>query len=537
MRLARHMPLIGFTALAGLILGPLLLPGYILTLDMSWTPHIPFRPELTNLYPLHWLLYVLGLVLPSMLIQKVLLWLIFALAGLGMYRLVRQQLEPMAAWLSGLVYMINPFVYERLMAGQYLVLAGYAMLPWFVGALWQFLDDPVWRRAAMVAGWSVVVGWLSIHALGFMALLTIVSVIAWSINRWRQTPRIAAWLSGIGGVWLVVNSFWLISPSAGGPSGVRQQVASFGWDQFKAYATAGGSLGVPLNTWVLQGFWSEPYGHFIIPSALPTFWLGAVPLMALVIMGVVRSVRRRDRLGLALAIAGSVAWVLAMGVAWAPAAGLTHWLVAHVPFYQGYRDSQKWLVVSLLGYAYLAAAGCSWLTGLARGWWREAVVIISLLAPLAMTPVLLWGAGGQLRSSYYPASWQQLKDRLSVNLEGSTLILPWHQYLSLDFAGRAVANPLPAYLGGKVVASDNPELLGVAAATNNIVNNAVEGQVLALSYYSHELGAKLAPLGVRRVVLLKQADWTNYHWLDAQTDLSLVAETSGWKLYEVKEAQ
>ena len=48
---------------------------------------------------------------------------------------------------AGIFYMINPFTYDRLMAGQYNVLFGYALLPWFAGALLKFLREPDWKKS------------------------------------------------------------------------------------------------------------------------------------------------------------------------------------------------------------------------------------------------------------------------------------------------------------------------------------------------------------------------------------------------------
>jgi len=45
-----------YSALALAVLLPLLLPGFILTLDMVFTPHIGFPTDVSNTYPLQLLL-------------------------------------------------------------------------------------------------------------------------------------------------------------------------------------------------------------------------------------------------------------------------------------------------------------------------------------------------------------------------------------------------------------------------------------------------------------------------------------------------
>lgn len=77
-----------FLLLAMIILGPLLLPGYILSLDMLWTPKMPTPDWSLPNAPLVASLWLLGLIVPSMVLQKVVLLAIFWLTGFGMYRLM-----------------------------------------------------------------------------------------------------------------------------------------------------------------------------------------------------------------------------------------------------------------------------------------------------------------------------------------------------------------------------------------------------------------------------------------------------------------
>jgi hypothetical protein len=527
---------LGYGALGLLILGPLLWPGYILTLDMSWTPHLSVRANDDNAKLFYEMIRGLSTLIPSMLLQKLLLCVTFALTGMGAYKLIREQLAYYpAAYLAGLVYVVNPFTYTRLMAGQYLVLLGYALLSWFVWSLWRLLERPSRWRAMAVAGWAVAIGLVSLHAVGMAFLLAVAVSLTWGWGRWRQLGRQAGLLLTVAGTWLIVNSFWLV-PALLGRSARVGQITGFGADQFAAYATAPGDVGVLLNTLTLQGFWGDSSGLYKVPSATGIlFWLAFGALAVLVMTGLCRAVRQHDRLGLALGAAGLAAWVLAMGQAWGPAAALTHWLVQHVPFYRGYREPQKWLMVLALAYAYLAAFGLSWLLLRLRGWKRELMLGLALAFPLLWAPMMLWGAAGQLRSVDYPASWYELKTRLAAQTEGGkVLMLPWHQYIYLDFARRTVAHPGPAFFGARAVVSDNAELLGTHSDPVRPVDDVVEGHLLATAGYGQDAGARLAPLGFRYVVLLKQADWRDYGWLDQQADLRQVAETIGWKLYEVE---
>jgi hypothetical protein len=518
-----------FAVLAGVIMGPLWRPGYILTLDMAWPEHIPWRPELTNLFPLHAILYGLNQFLPSMVLQKAILAGCFLMAGVGAFRLARGQTSQLAAYAAGLIYVVNPFTYTRLMMGQWLVLLGYAILPWLVRSLVTLLERPGFWSSCRLSGWLVLLGLISIHDVGLAAVLIVAVTLAWSWGHWRRLGVIARWLGLVAVVWTAAESFWFI-PLLMGRSAMAQDIAGFGADQLHAYAPSGGTVGVPLNVLALQGAWTDRFGRYTLPSDTGwLFWLAFAGLMVLVGLGLVMARRRSDRLAWGLAAAGLVGWVLATGLA-------TTALANSLPLFRGYRDPQKWAALLALADAYLVAQGLEWWRQKRPDWMREGAGLAVLLT-LAWTPLLLWGAAGQLQSVPYPASWAEAAHRLdTVPGQFKVLLLPWHQYLYLDFVQRVVAWPGGAFGHHQAITSDNPELPGVWPRSSQPDNDAIERHVLAMAYSGQTAGAQLSALGIRYVVLLKQADWADYDWLQHQDRLKLVGETTDWQLYQVKES-
>ncbi len=162
-KLQPSTPVCVYGAVVLLVLGPLLLPGYVLTLDMVFTPVLRMPDQVSSSYLFRALLHLLDIVLPADLVQKVMLFAILLLTGLGMHRLMESlparkpadAVPPLALYFAGLLYTINPFTYDRLLAGQYNVLFGYALLPWFVRALLKFVARPGRKNALVVAGWAV----------------------------------------------------------------------------------------------------------------------------------------------------------------------------------------------------------------------------------------------------------------------------------------------------------------------------------------------------------------------------------------------
>jgi hypothetical protein len=340
-----------------------------------------------------------------------------------------------------------------------------------------------------------------------------------------------------GGLWLVANALWL-APLLLHRSDTARAVDSFSADQLTAFATTGGPVGVPLNVLALQGFWGDARG-VVAPASNtgPWFWLAFLLVAVLVGAGFVAAVRHRHRLALALAATAAVAWVLAMGIAWPPVAGLTRWLTAHLPFYRGYREPEKWVAVMALAYAYLAAVGLQAVAARLQGFWRVGIHVAAALLPVVWVPLMLWGAAGQLRAVDYPASWYDLNRQLNALPPSShpdTLILPWHQYIFLDFANRTAANPASAFFDRPVIISNDPELLGVPPDSVPSLVDSVQNDVINRRFFEHNAGTTLSGLGVHYIVLLKVSDWSDYGWLRAQSDLNLVAENPDWQLFRTQ---
>jgi hypothetical protein len=135
-----------FCLLAVLIAGPLLGRGYLLLLDYPSGPHfpdfsvfpLPSSGDVGNgvpLYALHTALRELVTTLPD----KLYLVAPVVLGGIGVYRLVRRRLavSALAAVYGGTLFVVNPFTYDRYLAGHLLV------FPWHLYAVWSFSDGRI----------------------------------------------------------------------------------------------------------------------------------------------------------------------------------------------------------------------------------------------------------------------------------------------------------------------------------------------------------------------------------------------------------
>ena len=534
-------PWLAYAGLAVIIMGPLLAPGYILTLDMAWLPHLAWPSVVDNSYVPQAALHILNLVLPSWVIQKLVLLAIFFLAGLGVHRLAQLGFEAeargwgrVAPYVAGILYTVNPFTYERLMAGQWLVLVGYALLPWFVVSLWSFRKNPSRRTSLIVAAWATAVGVFSVHMVFFIAIIAVVSVLVAAVGP-KQARLRRKWLSFGAlafGVTLLASSYWII-PMALGTSHQAQEIATFTSSDTSLYSTDGGMLGLPTNVFALSGFWGDSLSLYELPWDMESWWIvPAIVLMVLAAWGFVVSVRARDRVGISLGIVALIAGVLAMGDAWAPTAWLWHGLVRFVPWFAGYREPQKFVALVALGEVYLVARAIGWgAEKLKKAPLAAALVPLVLALPFALTPSMLWGFHGQLVSANYPADWYALDSRLShVATPPKSLFLPWHGYMRLDFAQREVANPASRFFATEVVAGDSIDRRSERLSP---ASQLVLDKIIPAGTQGRDVSGLLRDAGFTYVVLAKTADFKDYAWIDRQPGLKLVSDTESLKVYEV----
>lgn len=521
-----------YTVLALLVLAPLLRPGFILTVDMVFTPVLRWPDHVTNTYPFFALLHFLNIAIPADVLQKLLVLVMLVLAGCGGHLLARLVMSPQKGgipvywYVAGMLYMFNPFVYDRFMAGQYLVVAGYALLPWVARALLQFWQQPSWSRATWMSVLSILVSIVSIHSVGFVALLALVSIGVYGY-RHPQRRQALVMLAGSTGIFLLGASFWLV-PTLMGKGEIARSVASFTQVDANAFATLGGTFGERLlNVLQMQGFWQEGRSLFTLPQAIMPIWaLGMLFLWVMVVWGGYVLWQQNRRL---CWFFGTVAIVAVLA-----ASGAGHgWIAGHIPFFAGYREPQKFAALLALCYVIFAAGGAQSLVTKLQAWPTSQALVKGavFLLPFALAPTMLWGFAGQLSPRQYPAGWATVNEELRRDDEQfNVLFLPWHHYMSFGFAGRLIANPAPDFFDKPMIISQDPEVGGLTA--RDPPQQALTRLVASAPRHAHShLGALLLPYKVKYIVVAKELDYQQYDYLDTNPDFRQVKNTNSIMLY------
>jgi hypothetical protein len=530
-------PLVFYTLISLLITGPLLGRGYILTLDMVFTPTLHLPEQVGSSYLFHALLHYLNLALPADILQKILLVGIFVVAGFGSHRLIGYLLQPtnwhlrLGQMIGGTFYVINPFTYERLMAGQYAVLLGYALLPWFLQTLLRLLRQPSWPATVRLALLVTVIGIVSIHSLGPVALLALACLVGaffrYDKKRWQLY---CTHLGAAALLFVVLSSYWLL-PVISGNSAASQQIASFGEGDRSAFATSGESfVEKTLNIVQLRGFWAERHELFTLPwdRLGATWYLLAVLIIGAVVTGL-SWYWRRGRQGTA-ALLGVIIAIGTLFASGAITGAFDAGLLA------GYREPHKFAMLVALAYSLGLAAG----VGALISFWseqfpaRSAIVpatAVLFALPFIWTATMLWGGNGQLAPRHYPAGWFAVNSYLNKQAgKSQAIFLPWHLYFHTDFAGRVIANPAPNFFDKPVIVSHDPGLPG--ATGNPTATSRQVGDLLARK--PPDLAAELKRLDVDYVIFAKENDYRDYLPTINQSDFQPVVQTATINLYHIR---
>jgi hypothetical protein len=456
------------------VLGPGLGDGHLLNLDLVSTPRLRLPdwrwgvgPGVPHRVPLYFPLSALSHLVSGATVTKMLYLVTLAALFVGVWRLAATG----NAWLDGGVALIvtwSPFTTTRVGVGHSSVVWAMAAVAWSAPALLRL--DPARRHATRSLAGLAALGGL-VPGMWTMTVGAI-GVLFGPVATRRERARQWLLLLPLQLVWLVPSAlFALVGPRLVGGRAFRPVV----------------NAAAPLQFLAGLGFWRTP------SQVAPPPWWPAVAV-ALAVLAIVGWSSVRRRLGRGWSAATLVAVVIPLATVVPPVARLTRWLTT-TPIGPPLRESQRWWGLGLVLLAPSFAAGALTLS-------KRFTSVVPTLLPLAAALFLggngLWGVGGSLNPAHYPAGWSAVATMIDRD-PGTTLVLPWHQYLDVAFAeGRRVLNPLADFLPGDLVFSTDPEL----GVQQDQIDPRAAPAIEAISR-RESAAAGLAALGIRYLALAR----------------------------------
>jgi len=544
-----------FAAAAAAVWAPALFGnGFVLLGDMVFTPAM--RPPVSLLGPVRGtmdvalvynLAWLVSRLIGAVLLQKAVLFLMAFLPGYLMYRNV-----PATDWWSkvfaGTLYALNPFVYTRMLVGQWGFILGYALLPVVFASCVKTLREPGAGRVARTALWISGAALLSLHA-GALALMVLAAVSLAGMARMPRAGRTAIAAISVLALFAVVSAFWLMPAlDPGGPG------SYMGKADLEAFATRSTSrAGTALSVAGLYGYWKTQLDGLMprryVP-AWPAFGLLALALCAVGLRRYADEPGRGPGL-LALSALAVLAFFLALGST-APVTGRAFsWLYDNVAFFRLFREPQKFVALLALAYAVVGASGLDALLAGVRSRERGgapstaspaakqepgahraaragpepgAVLAVLFIALVALYSFRMFGGlWGQAKAVSYPRSWAQAQERMDRDRgDWYALYLPTFWYQRYEFTGTdyTITNPMPFYFTNRALPLNSIDV-GAVSLGQQPLDGYVQS-ALDSGRKRGNLGAMLAPLNVKYVLMARNQASVLFEHVYRQRDLEVV---------------
>jgi hypothetical protein len=356
---------------------------------------------------------------------------------------------------------LNPWVYDRMVDGQWgIVVAAAGLFLWV--AAWEALQaSPGARRALVLALAGAGVAAFAPHMLGPVALLAIAAGL-WT--RIWQDRGLLVW-TGASFAMLVVLLLYgvvsfLVSDEAGG-YGTLEQFTRADFTFFRSVSSD--DYGLIANLAGLYGYWGERVGRFALANEDSAWWpLTSAVIVAAALVGAWLQRRRAW-----LLVSGLAGLALSASTALPGGVDAAVWLAERIPLVGAYREPQKWSALWLLALVTLSAGAVESVaerTGRSRTGAAPAFAYVLVLCALVPAGLM------QIRSVptivdpvQYPGYWYRTEAYLmdAVPEDDPVVVLPWHLYQPLVASeGRLVANPASVFFSRELVVPQNLEIPG-----------------------------------------------------------------------------
>jgi hypothetical protein len=493
--------------------------------------------------PLFFILNQLSRVIPMWILQYLCIIGIFIIGYFSISHLLSKIFtkKGILFWSFVILFLFSPFVYARFFIWQIWVMLAYMILPWVI-AIGQRLYDATSfsRRDILEVVWlSVWIGMVNVRFFP-MVLIFFVSLFVIRFMRnpkiWKITLRdglLYAWIS------IIFSSYWIV------PLIYSDTVSIFSQQDLAIFSSHASWWRVLMDTLSMNGTWSDSMTNLYSPFQSFGFtWIIIwVLLFSLSLFGFLRYPSGYKYLILWFAL---FSWIFSTGTSVPLISDINIFLYQYIPFFNGYREPQKWISWIVLFYIFFGAYGMkayidsksfwgSILWDFLREGIRYSVFGFSILLILTVVTAFL-----QARPMIqYPETWYSARvfTDAHIDKDEKVLVFPWHWYMGCDFTrGRTVQNPAWAFFGPQFVYGDNIEIANIYTYSKKPLSQIIDTY---LPYWKtgeklEQMTSELKNQGIEKIILLKWcADAKVYGFLDTKLSPSIY-ENANIEIYTLQ---
>ncbi len=548
---------------------PLLIPERIFSLDQAFPYYYDWPKFGANNFWIHvvWNIFQ-ALHIPLIILEKLVYVGMLGSIVFFWYRIF-SRFENHLATTFWIVFLLgNPFFYARFVEGQVNVYVSYAIFVIFFYYFLEYFFSQKFHYWKQLTGLVALLGLTSLHNVFLVAL----PLCIWYIFLFIQThdkKYILKKLWFLSLVLVIVNSLWILPTMMRGS--LTSQIESFWESHRSAFESPSWSYeNVYINLAALKGYWWEGENRFA-PAELrvPGNWVFLLTILWLIWVWVFANMMKscdKKRVFALISIA-LISYILAL---WSSQgnifSGVNNFLFQYIPYYTGFREPHKWILLLTLVYGYFAAAWISHIQQYIRsknihGLWVKILLSYLLLLPILYTPAVLIGYWGQLKTSQYPQDWKELRQNIQQdapqeceakkNLEStkcySTLVFPWHGYINIAWTQKPIVLwSIMKFFGRGTLYWDTLEIRNIYTQSNRPESKIIEQYTPRLWITSQEFEQEtgeqfitdLRSLGIRNILLLKESDFETYdvitQGLVKNNLLTKIYENNLWSVYSLE---
>jgi hypothetical protein len=535
-----------YIVFAFLILLPLLKPGYYLALDMQAGPYSysdirfgDFYGETPSSYgayfPPKMVLAAVSDIIGTEAVEKLRLFLIVLLCGISAHFSLPKE-HGSARYLAGLLYMLNPFVFVRFLAGHGSLLLSYAFWPLALMCFSQFLDKPNSRRPLVKTALFVTLAAASSHGVIILLICFALMLLFHLLKTGIRGPgmQFAKRLALLAAIILALNLYWIaptiiLFGSTHTPASPEAYL-----EDFKPLP-----MGMPVvaSLLTMHGFWRG--GFYYTKDILPYWYVPFILMAAISAIGFLSLLgKKRESAFYALFLLSLlvVGLLLALGEE-SPISFLFTIFGKQIPIHMIFRDSQKFVGMICLSLSMLGSFGASHLMRTYPKW------SLAVLALILLLPVIydfgIFGFFGQIRPTQYPADWVEAGKIISADpTETRILVLPPYLYNTYKWSNatqKTLASPANHFFSKPIIVSQSVMTSHVYSDVKDTYGGYVQ-RIFKNRQYINNTAELLVPINARYILILKDyRDSDSYLWLfhrkGGVKDITLVYESDSLYLF------
>jgi len=536
--LISHWPPIIYFLLTILILWQMLLPGYLFFLDYQPfsepTSHIVERifsdanSDLSR--GIGWISFsLLGDIFGDMLAQKIILFLLIFFTAYLAYKFVPFVKSKKAKFFAGLMFLVNPFIYFRLISGQVGVIIGAILLFVVIKLLMDYFESRNKLKALKIGLILAFTAGVSLHFFAMFCFF--VFPLFFVFYLWKEYSNKNSNLKKfildtlvLFGLIVLVNLFWvalMFVPSSGFSFSAPYDETYF----FQSRALD--ELNTALTSITMYGFWHESYPKAI--DMLPSFiWL---PIFLVILFVSVRGfVEEEDFFKKTpFALLALIAVIFATGVSAPATKTIFDFFFESIPFFSGFREPGKFIALIVMFYSVFGAVFIDRLSfsleKSSRKIFLAITIILLIILPLIFSFNLFFGLNGFINSHELPEEYYSAKEFLSKDNSNYQMVyFPFHMYQQFSFTDYKTATPFTWFFDKETIVGTD-EMAHEVGVKQMINDNITSQNKVSFS-------KQLAKYNIKYIILANELDYTRYEFLENSLGFSKVFEEGSLRIFE-----